>query len=114
MLNCKIFVSHLDQRHGSTEGLVLYDNKNTLQTATERPRNTAMDASINDVKKTVVQPHDTHIHTQIYTYFISAWARVLTVLKEISENWKTVREYIFIGTVGIVISIYCVFNLMYK
>jgi len=77
-----------DQQHRSTEGLVLHDNKNTLQTAIEHQRNTAMDASINDVKKTVVQPHDTHIHTQIYTYFVSTWKRILTVLKEISENWK--------------------------
>ncbi|XP_011862122.1 PREDICTED: transcription factor A, mitochondrial isoform X2 [Vollenhovia emeryi] len=76
-----------DRRHGSAD--VLYDNKDTLQPTMEHPRNTAMDTSINDVKKTVVQPHDTHIHTQIYTYFISTWNRALTALKEISENWKT-------------------------
>lgn len=74
-----------------------------------------MDTSINTVEKTVVQPHDIHIHTQIYTYFVTQWKRVLTVLKEIrKENQKTVREYILIGTVGILISIFCVLNLMYK
>ncbi|XP_011705194.1 PREDICTED: transcription factor A, mitochondrial isoform X2 [Wasmannia auropunctata] len=101
-----------DERHGSTEDMVLRD-KNVLQTAMEYPRNMAMDTSINDVKKTVI-PHCTHIHTQIYTYFVSTWKRVLTVLTEIRENWKMVREYIFIGTVGILISIFCVLNLMYK
>ncbi|XP_071628252.1 transcription factor A, mitochondrial isoform X1 [Temnothorax longispinosus] len=101
-----------DQRHGSADGLELYVSKRALQTAMKR--NTAMDTSINDVKKTTIQPHDTHIRTQIYTYFVSTWKRVLTVLKEISENWKTVRDYIFIGIVGILISVFCVFDLMYK
>lgn len=79
--------TNIDERHGSTEGMVLRD-KNVLQTAMEYPRNMAMDTSINDVKKTVI-PHCTHIHTQIYTYFVSTWKRVLTVLTEIRENWKT-------------------------
>lgn len=77
------------------------------------PTNMAMDTSINDVKKSVI-PHDTHIKTQIYMYFVSIWKRILTVLKEINENWTMVREYIFIGTVGILISIFCVLNLLYK
>jgi len=78
------------------------------------PKNTVMDTSTDNDKKLVIQPHDTHIHTQIYIFFVSIWERVLTILKEIRENWKTVREYIFIGTVGILISIFCILNLMYK
>ncbi|KAG5316723.1 TFAM factor, partial [Acromyrmex insinuator] len=103
-----------DQRHESTKGMVLDDNKNISQTTVECPRKMTVDISINEVKKSVVQPQNTHIYTQIYTYFASTWKRVLIVLKETSENWKTVREYTFIGTVGILISIFCVLNLMYK
>jgi len=105
-----------DQRNESTgmEGSVSSDNKNILQTAMKYPRNAAMDTSINDVKKSVVQPHDTRIHTQTYMYFVSKWEKVLRDLKEISKNWKTVREYILIGIVAILISIFCVLNLMYK
>lgn len=111
MLNYKIFTG-LDQRHA--EGLVLYNNKNILPTAMKHPKNMSMDISTNDDKKIVIQPHDTHIHTQIYIYFVSTWKRILTVLKEISKDWKTVREYILIGTVAILISTFCVLNLMYK
>lgn len=78
-----------DQRHESTENLMFYNNKDSLQITRKYPRKMAMDTSINDVKKSFVQSHDTHMHTQIFTYFISAWNRVLTVLKEINENWKT-------------------------
>lgn len=77
------------------------------------PRNMAMDTSIN-VEKTDVQPHDIRTHTQIYTYFVTTWKKVLAVLKKISENWKMVREYILIGTIGILISIFCILNLIYK
>jgi len=73
-----------------------------------------MDTSTDNDKKLVIQPHDTNMHTQISIYFVSIWKRVLTILKEIRENWKTVREYIFIGTVGTLISIFCILNLMYK
>lgn len=101
----------LDKRTRSAEDL-LQNNENVLQT--KHPRDTTMDTSINNVEKTVVQPHNIHIHTQIYTYFVTTWKKVLTVLKEISENWKSVREYILIGTIGILISIFCVLNLIYK
>lgn len=76
-----------DQRHESTKDMVFYD-KNILQTTVECPRKTAVDTSINEVKKSVVQPQDTHMYTQIYTYFVSTWKRVLIVLKKTGENWK--------------------------
>lgn len=65
---------------------------------------------INDSKS--VQPH---IYVGIYKYFFSVWKRFLLVLKKISnKNWRTVREYAFIGISAILITIYCVLNLMYK
>ncbi|KAL6264391.1 hypothetical protein P5V15_004500 [Pogonomyrmex californicus] len=102
--------NNTDQWYSSTKGLTLENSKNTLQTSMNYSRNAAMDASID--KKSVTQPHD--IHTQIHIYFVSAWKRVLRVFCEISKNWKMVREYIFIGSIAIIISIFCVLNLMYK
>ncbi|XP_018403889.1 PREDICTED: transcription factor A, mitochondrial isoform X1 [Cyphomyrmex costatus] len=78
-----------DQQHESTKGMVLCGNKNILKTTVECSRKIAVNTSINDVKKSIVQPQDTHTYIQIYTYFVSTWKRVLIVLKEISENWKT-------------------------
>lgn len=72
--------------------------------------NTTTDAMINN--ESIVQSHKSR--TQMHKYFASAWQRFLTVLKEWSKNWKMVREYVFIGSGGILISIFCVFNLMYK
>lgn len=79
----------LDQRHKSVDSLELgtYNKESPLQTMMNFPRNMAMDTSIN-VEKTDVQPHDIRTHTQIYTYFVTTWKKVLAVLKKISENWK--------------------------
>lgn len=74
-------------------------------------RNTS-DALISNVNESVMQSHKSHTWT--HKYFASVWQRFLTVFKECSKNWKMVREYVFIGTGGILISIFCVFNLMYK
>ncbi|XP_012535048.1 transcription factor A, mitochondrial isoform X2 [Monomorium pharaonis] len=82
-------MTNADQWHGSAENLVLYNDKHALQTMVKYPKNTAMDTSINNVKKSVVQLYDTNLHTKIRMYFVSTWERILTVLKEISKNWKT-------------------------
>lgn len=74
------------------------------------PRNVVEEASINNVKQE--QPHD--IYTEMREYFTSVWRRFLIVSEKTIKNWKTVREYMFIGVSAILIAIFCVFNLMYK
>lgn len=73
--------------------------------------NDGRDTSIKNASNSV-QSRGTY--TQVYEYFASLWKKVLTILKEASQNWKTVREYVFIGTAAFLISIFCVLNLMYK
>lgn len=91
--------------------MVLYNDRNNLRHIIKYPTST-MDTSISDVNESIVHPHKSH--TQIHKYFASVWERFLTLLKECIKNWKMVREYVFIGTGAILISIFCVFNLMYK
>ncbi|EZA60716.1 Transcription factor A, mitochondrial [Ooceraea biroi] len=106
-----------DQHYGSTKSLVLYDNRKNLQYLMKYSKDAAKDASKNYDIKSERQVRDTY--TQMYKYFISLWNRLSAILcmKKISRNWKMVREYVFIGTAigtAIVISIFCVLNLMYK
>ena len=73
-----------------------------------------MDISINEAKKSVVQPQN--IYRQIYTYFFSPWKRVIIDPKQTSENGKMVKTYIFINIISIVcllISMFYILNLMF-
>jgi len=92
--------------------MVLCDNTNISQTTVEYPKK--MDISINEAKKSVVQPQN--IYRQIYTYFFSPWKRVIIDSKQTSENWKMVKTYIFINIISIVcllISMFYILNLMF-
>lgn len=91
--------------------MVLYNDKNNLRDVIKYSRNTTTDALISNGNESV-QPRE--LHTQMHKYFASVWQKFLTVLKECSKNWKMVREYVFIGTGAILISIFCILNLMYK
>lgn len=97
----------LDEQYESTKSLLCDEDKN-LQAKVKYSKEAAKD--LKDVSTSIVQPHDTQKHK----YFVFMWKKFLTVLKKTVKNWKTVREYVFIGTAAILISIFCVLNLMYK
>lgn len=98
----------MNQQYESTRNQVLHDEEKNLQAKMKYSQKAAKD--LKDVSTSIVQLHDTKKHK----YFVFMWERFLTVLKETAKNWKTVREYVFIGTAAILISIFCVLNLMYK
>lgn len=101
-----------DQECESTKSSVLHNDRDNSQIVKKPNPSDGRDISINDASKAVVQPYNTY--AQVHEYLSSLWKKILTILKEASQNWKTVREYVFISTAALLISIFCVLNLMYK
>lgn len=98
------------QQLESTKSSVLYNDRHDSQIVTKYS-NDGRDTLIKNASNSV-QSRGTC--TQVYEYLASLWKKVLKILKEAGQNWKTVREYVFIATAAFLISIFCVLNLMYK
>lgn len=103
-------VSDKHTQHESTKSLTPYRDKNDLQVLTKYSTNGRKDMLINDSKSV-----QSSIYIGVYKYFAPVWNRFLLVPKKLNDkNWKMVREYAFIGITAILVTIYCVLNLMYK
>lgn len=81
----------------STKSLVLY--KENLQCLIEYPRNITNNASKTDDILSRRQVYDTY--TKMYEHFIYLWNRFSAKLKEITRNWKMVREEVYTNTNGL-------------